>query len=157
MAHITIYTDGSALNETNNKGGYGIVLINGSIKCYCGGQYYNTTSARMEILGIIRALQKCNKGDDVLIYCDNEYAVNALKKRWVFRWNDTNFRGKKNKDLWKQFLKEYHRLDQRVILQWLRGHDGDKYNEMADQLARQGSKKKLSVKDLPKPPKPLKV
>lgn len=156
MAHITIYTDGSAYNAHNNRGGYGIVMINGSIKYYCGGCYYHTTSARMEIMGIIKALEKCSNGDQILVYCDNEYAVNALKKRWLFRWLNDNFIGKKNEDLWRLFLKQYHRLNCQVKLEWIRGHNNNKYNEIADILAKQGSEKILQVQDLPHPPKPIK-
>lgn len=147
MADITIYTDGSANNATHSRGGYGIVMINGSVRQFCGGQYTNTTSARMEVLAIIKALQKCEPGDNVVVYSDNEYAVNTLKKGWLFRWQQNHFRGRRNEDLWRLFYKEYERLHRKVKLEWIRGHNGDHYNELADALAEKGSKRKTIVED----------
>jgi ribonuclease HI len=156
MTHRTIYTDGSAHNATNSKGGYGLVIItDGIAKQYCGGCYFNTTSARMEIVAIIKGLSKCNPGDTVEVFSDNQYAVNALANKWVFRWASTNFAGKKNGDLWMLFLHQYKRLEKRVILTWIRGHDGTHYNEVADRLAKMGSEKLLQVKDKSKQIKPI--
>lgn len=147
MAEITIYTDGSCNNHTHDKGGYGIVLINGTVKQFAGGQYSNTSSARMEILAIIKGLSKCKEGDVVTVYSDNQYAVNTLAKGWLFKWIEKNFEQRKNKDLWRQFHKEYLRLDKRVTLKWVRGHDGNEYNEIADRLATLGSKREAIISD----------
>jgi|JI9StandDraft_1071089.scaffolds.fasta_scaffold00044_114 ribonuclease HI len=144
---ITIYTDGSAVNGTHDKGGYGIVFINGSVRQFAGGQYSHTTSARMEVLAIVKALEKCKPGDIVTVYSDNEYAVNTLQKKWIFKWVDENFRGRKNKDLWRSFYIQYQRLHCKVTLKWIRGHDGNEYNEIADRLARIGSKRVKIIKD----------
>jgi ribonuclease HI len=147
MANITIYTDGSANNADHNKGGYGIVMINGSIRQFIGGSYINTTSARMEIMGVIKAMKKCVPGDVVTIYCDNQYVVHTLEKQWIFRWKQQNFAGKKNKDLWQKFLIEYERLEHRVELKWIKGHANNEMNELADVLADLGANRKQIIKD----------
>jgi ribonuclease HI len=145
---VTIYSDGSCNNHDKNRGGYGLVVIRGEeVRQYCGGSYFNTTSARMEILGAIQALKKVEVGEIVEVFIDNEYVVNALDKRWVFNWERTNFRGKKNVDLWKRFLIEYRRLYGKVKLTWIRGHDGNYFNELADALASMGANKELQIKD----------
>lgn len=147
MAEITIYTDGSANNATHAKGGYGIVIINETVRQFCGGSYINTSSARMEVLAIVRALKKCKVGDIVTIYSDNEYAVNTLEKGWIFKWEKDNFRGRKNRDLWRDFLIEYERLYKMVHLKWIRGHAGYEYNELADKLARMGANREKIIDD----------
>lgn len=153
---ITIYTDGSCNNSTHEKGGYGIVFINGSIKQYAGGSYFNTSSPRMELLGVIRGMQKCKSGDVIEIFSDNQYVVHALEKGWVFKWALEGWREKgrirRNADLWKQFLVEYNRLDRKVKLRWLRGHakieNHNYYNHVADILASRGAKRETKIKDL---------
>lgn len=144
---IEIWTDGSANNHTKDKGGYGIVFINGDIKLFSGGSYFNTTSARMEILGVIKAMEKCKKGDEVVIHCDNEYVVNALEKNYLWSWQQSDFRKKANADLWRRFIKELHRLDNKVRLNWLRGHSDNPMNELADELARQGGQSITQIQD----------
>lgn len=144
---IVIYTDGSCNNGTGNSGGYGIVMVNGTVKKYCGGSYINTTSARMELLGVIRGLAKCEVGDRVEVYCDNSYVVNTIDKGWIFRWSIQNFKQRKNKDLLKQLLAQYNRLERRVKLKWIRGHNGHEYNELADQLAYRGAHRETKIKD----------
>jgi ribonuclease HI len=163
MAKVEIYTDGSCNNHTHNSGGYGIVMIyDGSreriipgvveagskVRQWSGGSYINTTSARMELLAIVRALEKCDKGDEVKVYSDNQYAVYAVSKGWIFKWEQQNFRSRKNCDLLKQLLKEYYRLSGKVTLEWVRGHDGNAYNELADHLAGMGGQRTKMIKDI---------
>ncbi len=151
---VTIFTDGSCNNTTHDKGGFGIVIINGSTRYFHGGSFTNTTSARMEIRAIIKALELCKKGDEVEVYSDNRYAVNALKERWVFRWQTQNFRDiqkpdglRANADLWRMFLDQYCRLEGKVELKWVKGHNGNHYNETADMLANQGAHREIKIKD----------
>ncbi len=147
MSEVIIYTDGSCNNTTHNKGGYGIVFMNGTIKQFCGGSYYATTSARMELLAVIKALQKCNEGDRVTVYSDNEYVVNSVVKGWALHWEKQKWIKRKNKGLWKMFLKEYRRLQENVKMKWTRGHNDDHWNEVADILAGRGANKNMKIKD----------
>lgn len=144
---VIIYCDGSCNNKTGQKGGYGIVIINGHIKTFMGGSYVETTSARMELLGAIRALQKCNVGDRVELWCDNEYVVNTIRQGWIFKWSIEQFRNRKNADLLRMLLAEYNRLERRVEFKWLRGHEGHEGNELADELARRGGMREEIIVD----------
>ena len=151
MAKITIYTDGSAVNKGNgcgDKGGYGIVFINGAIRYFCGGSYQNTTSARMELLACLRGLQKCRVGDDITIWSDSQYVVNCFDKGWIFRWAIQKFKNRYNSDLLKDILNEYNRLECKVKFKWLRGHNGHEMNELADKLAKRGATRKQYFIDL---------
>lgn len=147
MADITIYTDGSCCNATGNKGGYGIVLINGTVKQFSGGSFINTTSSRMELKAIVEALKKCHSGDDVTVYSDNQYAVHTIKNKWIFRWEKQQWQGRKNADLLQELLSEYRRLRQNVKLKWVKGHSNNEYNILADALANLGANRQVTIKD----------
>ena len=96
--------------------------------------FRKTTNNRMELLAVIRALEAIKKGGhQIEIYTDSKYLVNSVEKGWVWNWEKKQFKGKKNSDLWIQFLKlfELHRLK----FHWIKGHAGHPQNERADQLA----------------------
>ena len=60
----------------------------------------------MELLAVIDALKMLKKSNlKILIYTDSKYVVDSVEKKWVFKWKTTNFKNKKNVDLWLDFLK----------------------------------------------------
>ena len=81
----------------------------------------------------------------VVVYSDSKYVVDAVEKKWVFRWEKTNFKDKKNSDLWKRFLKVYKKHD--VQFQWIKGHNMHPQNERCDQLAVNAAKGKELIAD----------
>ncbi len=88
----------------------------------------------MELLSVIIALEMLKKpGYKVRIFSDSKYVVDSVEKKWVFGWVKKNFKGKKNADLWKRFLEIYPKHQVEFI--WVKGHAGNKYNEVCDQLA----------------------
>ena len=133
MKKVTVYTDGGASGNPG-PGGYGVVLISGDHYKELSGAFRLTTNNRMELLAVIMALEALNaSGTDVTIYSDSKYVVDAVKKEWVFGWVKKNFKGKKNPDLWKRFLKIYEQ--HKVKFVWVKGHAGNEFNEVADKLA----------------------
>lgn len=133
MAKVTVYTDGGASGNPG-PGGWGAVLISGKHRKEMNGGFRLTTNNRMELLAVIKALEAMkNPGTEVTIYSDSKYVVDAVTKKWVFGWIKKGFKGKKNPDLWKRFLKIYavHKVD----FVWVKGHAGNELNERADRLA----------------------
>lgn len=130
---ITIYTDGSAKGNPG-RGGYGIVLSAGKHYKEISQGFRHTTNNRMELLAVIVGLESLKKpGYEVLVVSDSKYVVDAVSKKWVFNWRKKNFKGKKNQDLWKRFLKVYPKHN--VSFRWIKGHAGHAQNEICDQLA----------------------
>jgi len=133
MTKITIYTDGSALGNPG-PGGYGIVMRSGKHRKDISQGYQLTTNNRMELLAVIVALETIRSEQaEVTVYSDSKYVVDAIEKGWVFDWVKKGFKKKKNPDLWKRFLKIYPKHN--VKLRWVKGHDGNPFNERCDQLA----------------------
>ena len=137
---IYIYTDGAASGNPG-PGGYGIVMIAGKHRKELAKGYRLTTNNRMELLAVIVALEQIKtEGSDVLVTSDSKYVVDSVDKRWVFNWVKKGFKGKKNSDLWKRFLKIYPK--HKVKFEWVKGHNSHPENERCDALAVSASQKK---------------
>tara|TARA_Y100001954_G_scaffold229347_1_gene275153 strand:- start:23 stop:502 length:480 start_codon:yes stop_codon:yes gene_type:complete len=136
---ITIYTDGAAKGNPG-KGGYGIVLLSGKHRKELSEGFRLTTNNRMELLAVIVALESIKKaGEEVVVYSDSKYVVDAVEKKWLFSWEKTNFKKKKNPDLWIRFLKVFR--VHRVSFIWVKGHANNKENERCDTLAVEAAEK----------------
>lgn len=135
---VTIYTDGAATGNPG-PGGFGTVLLAGTRKKELSGGFRNTTNNRMELLAVIEGIEAIKKeGCDITIYSDSKYVVDSVEKKWVFGWQKKGFKGKKNIDLWKRFLVTYPKHNIKFV--WVKGHAGNYYNEVCDQLAVAASK-----------------
>jgi ribonuclease HI len=140
---IDIYTDGSSRGNPGN-GGYGIVLTSGNFRKELSAGYRLTTNNRMELLAVIVALQQLKKPNmQVNIYTDSKYVCDAIEKKWVFGWKQKNFAGKKNGDLWNEFLKIY--AQHQVKMHWVKGHAGHPGNERCDVLATEAADDKTNL------------
>ena len=130
---INIYTDGSAKGNPG-RGGYGVVLISGKHRKELSEGFRLTTNNRMELLGVIVALETLKKeGCDVVVYSDSKYVVEAVEKGWVFGWEKKGFKKKKNVDLWQRFLEIYPKHNVKFV--WVKGHANNMENENCDRLA----------------------
>ena len=135
---ITIYTDG-VCSGNPGPGGYGVILMDqdGRRKELSQG-YKRTTNNRMELLGVIVALESLKVPCNVKIFSDSQYIVNAINdgwlKNWVARgWRKADKKPVLNPDLWKRLLTMLEKHS--VTFSWTRGHAGDPNNERCDELA----------------------
>jgi len=130
---ISIFTDGAAQGNPG-PGGYGAILEFNGFKKEISKGFRLTTNNRMELLAVIDALRALKKpGIPVTIYSDSKYVVEAVEKRWVWNWLKKGFKGKKNEDLWRQYLQLHEVYRPRFV--WIKGHAGHPMNERCDQLA----------------------
>ena len=144
MDKVIIYTDGSAKGNPGN-GGYGVVLLNGGFQKEISQGYILTTNNRMELLAVITGLEALKRSCEVMVYSDSKYVIDSVEKGWVFGWQKKDFKGKKNQDLWKRFLKIYKQ--HQVEFTWVKGHAGNKYNEVCDALAVNAAESKNLISD----------
>ena len=134
---VTIYTDG-ACSGNPGPGGWGAILrYQGKEKELSGGAK-QTTNNRMELMGVISALQALKEPCVVELYSDSKYVVDALEKGWAESWKKKGWikSDKKpalNTDLWEELLTLCHMHE--VHCNWVKGHAENEYNNRCDQLA----------------------
>lgn len=98
------------------------------------GGFRMTTNNRMELLAVIIALETLKKGEHtVTVYSDSKYVIDSITKGWVFNWVKKGFKGKKNADLWKRYLKIHSKNPVKYV--WVKGHANVPENERCDYLA----------------------
>jgi len=146
---IVIYTDGSCSNnqERINSGGWGAVLRHKEFYKEIYGGEKNTTNNRMELMAIIKALEEIkNNNIPVSIHSDSAYIMNCFKDKWYVKWRQNGWQNSKkqpveNRDLWEILLDLAENKIGLDKISWVKvkGHSGDKYNEIADDLAKKGS------------------
>ena len=122
---VLLYADG-ACSGNPGVGGWGAVLkfADGSQHQLSGG-HPDTTNNRMELLGVINALQYLSYPHKVDVCTDSQYVVKTMTEGW---------QRKKNQDLWRVMdeLAAYHNL----TFHWVRGHSGNVFNELCDVMAK---------------------
>ena len=134
---IEIYTDGASSGNPG-PGGYGVILRSGNHYKELSEGYRKTTNNRMELLAVISGIESIKKtGQEIMVFSDSKYIIDSVEKKWVFNWVRTEFKDKKNKDLWLRFLAVY-KLHQ-IKFTWVKGHNGHPENERCDELAVQAS------------------
>ena len=98
--NVTIYTDGAARGNPG-PGGYGAVLeyIDPKNQLHVkelSAGYRRTTNNRMELLGVITALEALNRPCNVTLYSDSKYVVDAFNQHWVDGWVRKGWKRGKN-------------------------------------------------------------
>ena len=134
---VKVYTDG-ACSGNPGPGAFAYIIVdsNDSVLLQYSQGVENTTNNRMELMAVIMALKECCKQgyDNVVVYSDAQYVVNAINKGWLIAWQNNNFKDKKNVDLWKEFIVIQAQIVAKFI--WIKGHNRESFNEMCDLLAK---------------------
>lgn len=136
---LIYYTDGSC--EPNpGTGGFAVIK---DMKPYILGGDFDTTNIRMEGTAILNALKDAG-GQQCEIYTDSEFWINVITK-WASGWEAKGWKKKggeiKNLDLVRQLYPLYK--SSRAKLIWVRGHNYDEGNELADKWANEARLRQL--------------
>jgi ribonuclease HI len=140
MQIYKLFTDGSSTGSVGEGGWAFLVTLDDIIIHESSGGSLETTNNRMELLGVIEGLKyiASNLSTQVAVevYSDSQYVVKGLTE-WFPSWQEKMARGKtiKNQDLWLD-AKAIMDLFSDIQLKWIRGHDGNVYNERCDALAK---------------------
>ena len=148
MKLVEIYTDG-ACSGNPGPGGWGAILRYGEREKVLSGGEARTTNNRMELLGVISALEALREPCRVELYSDSKYVIDALDKGWAVKWRANGWKkpDKKpalNPDLWERLLAltERHELH----YHWVKGHAENAYNNRCDALAVAAREKAAEAK-----------
>lgn len=136
---MVFYTDGSA-HPNPGPGGFGVVIVDpkGEVIETYAKHCDNTTNNAEEMKAILYAACRARlAGESAIIYSDSAYAINTFTN-WMYSWERNNWTksdGKvpENLDLVKAFFDLSKTMDINFIK--VKGHKGNKYNELADKLA----------------------
>jgi ribonuclease HI len=141
MIKLTIYTDG-ACSGNPGPGGYAAIIIDESGKeVVVSGGEKNTTNNKMEMLAFIKSLEHIKQNYEstfvsLSYHIDSQYVIKGITE-WMPNWKKKNWKGTsgpvKNRDLWEQI--DALIKDVNITYTWVKGHNQDKYNEMADEIA----------------------
>jgi ribonuclease HI len=136
---ITYYTDGSC---EPNPGTGGFAVIKNNKPVVLGGEL-KTTNIRMEGLAIIAALNDAG-WEPCEIYSDSEFWIKVITI-WSLPWEANGWKKKggeiKNLDIVQAVCPLYKKSKAKLI--WVRGHNNDPGNELADHWANEARKKQL--------------
>ncbi len=130
---VTVFTDG-ACSGNPGPGGWAWVQPGGA---WAAGYDPDTTNQRMEVAA---ALEACERFDGPLrIVSDSTYVVNCWRDRWWQGWLKRGWKNSQkkpvaNRDLWEQLVPHF-RDRENLVLEWVKGHSGDEWNDIADRLA----------------------
>jgi ribonuclease HI len=140
---VEIYTDG-ACSGNPGHGGYGAVLLYNGHQKELSGFQENTTNNQMELKGAIEGLKALKRSSEIILYTDSIYVKNGISE-WIKNWKINGWRGAdkkpiKNQELWQELdlLASKHH----ITWKWIKGHNGNKYNDLADKLATEAIKKR---------------
>ncbi len=126
------FTDGSA---SPNPGPGGFAVIEGNGPVALGSEEGDTTNIRMEGRAIVAALELA-AGRPCEIHTDSEFWINVLTK-WAPGWEAKGWKKGsgpiKNLELVQEAYALY--VKSQVTFVWVRGHNGDEGNELADEWA----------------------
>ena len=142
LPHVDIFSDGSSRGNPG-PGGYGSILrfVDAKGETHereLSAGYIETTNNRMELMGVIVALETLKTPCEVLVTTDSQYVVKAFTEKWLEGWASRGWKTSsrkpvKNTDLWKRLLAAME--PHRVSWTWVEGHAGHLENERCDALA----------------------
>lgn len=144
-----VYTDG-ACSGNPGPGGWAWVIPGGR---YRSGPDPHTTNQRMELAAALDALRAIDGAVEVV--SDSAYVVNCFRqgwwKGWLARgWINTKKKPVANRDLWEPLVDLYR--SRPITFRWVKGHGGNKWNDIADRLAVQASLTQKGVEGEGRPP-----
>lgn len=130
-ATMKVSTDGSVINggKLRNKGPGGWAYVVHGTDQTGSGASADATNNHMELLAILMALKSQPRGCPVVVQTDSQYVADTFNKFGTVR---ANF------ELWREL--ESIAAERAIKIEWIRGHNGDPQNEMADYLARKAAK-----------------
>jgi len=146
---LIYHTDGSA-SPNPGPGGFAVILdgkpvVLGTEPPDSATPRTRTTNIRMEGYAIIAALKHAD-GRPCQIYSDSEFWIKTITI-WSLGWEANGWKKKggiiKNLDIVQEVCPLYRAAQAELV--WVRGHNNDPGNELADHWANEARKQHLST------------
>lgn len=128
MGKYVIYTDGGC-KPNPGVGGFGVVILkDGKEVERLSEGYMYTTNNRMEVMAVIKGLERIESGSEIDVYMDSEYVRKTMLGEYA---------KKKNVDMWER-LDRAAAMHKRINPMHVPAHTGIMFNEECDNLATDG-------------------
>jgi ribonuclease HI len=139
--HWQAYTDGACAPSNPGPAAWGAVILapDGKSVEEARGFIGRGTNQIAEITAAIEGLSRVPEGASVELVSDSQYVLKGLSE-WRKGWERKGWRNAKNEpvanlELWKRLFAVADA--RKVSVRWVRGHNGDTHNEIADRLANE--------------------
>ena len=141
---IEAATDGACSGNPGPGGWGGLIIFDDNSELEIGGSEQNTTNNRMELTAAIKTLEKLKTfklKKNFKLRTDSKYLIEGYTK-WIINWKRNGWKtssGKsvQNFDLWQKI--DQLRING-LIMEYVKGHSGDKQNDRVDKIATNYSK-----------------
>lgn len=139
-----VYTDGSC---KDNKGGIGIVIITNGLEHsfftkligYCTNNIAELYAIYQALL-LIRQYNLTEPIETVQLYTDSDYCVKIFNE-YIYNWLRNDWKNSSGETVANiEIIQSIYAMlkTMNVKISWVKGHSGNKYNDMADALADKG-------------------
>ena len=145
-------TDGACSGNPGPGGWGGLIIFDDKSELEIGGCEQNTTNNRMELTAAIKTLEKLKTyklKKNFKLRTDSKYVIEGYTK-WIINWKRNGWKTSSGKPV--QNLDLWQKIDQLringLIMEYVKGHSGDKQNDRVDKIATNYSKGISSVSKL---------
>lgn len=135
---LTVFTDG-ACSGNPGRGGWAWAVAPDGLPSASGGEA-RTTNQRMEIHAVLDAVQTLGPAHTAIeVVSDSTYVVNCFRDGWwrgwlAKGWINSQRKPVANRDLWEPLI-ELCRAHGGITFRWVKGHSGDRMNDLVDRMA----------------------
>ena len=151
---IEAATDGACSGNPGPGGWGGLIIFDDNSELEIGGSEQNTTNNRMELTAAIKTLEKLKNyklKENFKLRTDSKYVIEGYTK-WIINWKRNGWKTSSGKPV--QNLDLWQKIDQLrikgLIMEYVKGHSGDKQNDRVDKIATNYSKGISIVSNLQK-------
>ena len=141
---IEAATDGACSGNPGPGGWGGLIIFDDNSELEIGGSEQNTTNNRMELTAAIKTLEKLKTyklKENFKLRTDSKYVIEGYTK-WIINWKKNGWKTSSGKSV--QNLDLWQKIDQLringLIMEYVKGHSGDKQNDRVDKIATNYSK-----------------
>ena len=141
---IEAATDGACSGNPGPGGWGGLIIFDDNSELEIGGSEQNTTNNRMELTAAIKTLEKLKTyklKENFKLRTDSKYVIEGYTK-WIINWKRNGWKTSSGKSV--QNLDLWQKIDQLringLIMEYVKGHSGDKQNDRVDKIATNYSK-----------------
>jgi len=141
---IEAATDGACSGNPGPGGWGGLIIFDDNSELEIGGSEQNTTNNRMELTAAIKTLEKLKTyklKQNFKLRTDSKYVIEGYTK-WIINWKRNGWKTSSGKSV--QNLDLWQKIDQLringLVMEYVKGHSGDKQNDRVDKIATNYSK-----------------